>query len=252
MRQIITLVGTLCVLTTSVSTHAEDVVVYAAASLTTVMDELSTDYQRSHPNVKIKKSYAGSSTLAKQIENGAPATLFLSADSDWADYLSKRGLLVPTSRKNLLGNELVFITPKERPLTISFEPTFNLANSFSGRWCTGEVTSVPAGKYAKQALTFYKWWPAMESRLVGTEDVRTALAFVERGECALGVVYKTDALISPKVSISATFPAASHKPVIYPGALVKGAGSESQAFWQYLQGEQAKAMFVRSGFIVMP
>jgi molybdate transport system substrate-binding protein len=252
MRHLFKLMTAACLLATSAGAYAEDVVVYAAASLTSVIDELSSDYQKSHPAVKIKKSYAASSTLAKQIENGAPATLFLSADLDWANYLSKRGQLVSASRKNLLGNELVLITPKERPITISFEPSFNLAGSFSGRWCTGEPTSVPAGKYAKQALSYYKWWSAMEPRLVGTEDVRTALAFVERGECALGVVYKTDALISQKVSLVATFPAASHKPVVYPGALVKGAGSESQAFWQYLQGDEAKTVFGRYGFNTVP
>lgn len=251
MRMSIKLIATFCLLANSLSVHAEDIVLYAAASLSNVLDELTTTYQRTHTETVIKKSYAASSVLAKQIEHGAPATLFLSADLDWADYLDKRGKLLKNTRKNLLGNELVFITPKDRPITVRFEPSFNIASRFKGRWCTGEPTSVPAGKYAKQAMTYYQWWPTMESRLVGTDDVRTALSFVERGECALGVVYKTDAVISQKVSVAATFPPASHKAVVYPMALVKGAAKESQAFWQYLQSDEAQAVFVRYGFNVI-
>lgn len=231
--------------------QAEDVNLYAAASLTNVLTELSDAYQKQHPDAAIKKSFAGSSTLAKQIENGAPADIFISADKDWADYVQKRGLLNDQTRKTLLTNELVLIAPSDSKVSILLDPAFNLNTSFNGRLCTGDPASVPVGKYAKQALTHYHWWAKIEVRIVGTEDVRTALAFVERGECALGIVYKTDAQLSKKVKVVATFPAASHTPIEYPGALTKNAGTESKAFWLFLQSDQAKAVFTRYGFSVI-
>ncbi len=231
--------------------HAGDIKLYAAASLTDALTELSDAYQKQHPNAVIKKSFAGSSTLAKQIENGAPAHIFISADKDWADYVQKRGLLNNASRKSLLTNELVLIAPSASNVSVLLDPAFNLNTSFSGRLCTGDPASVPVGKYAKQALTHYNWWAKIEARIVGTEDVRTALAFVERGECNLGIVYKTDAQLSKKVKVVATFPAASHTPIEYPGALTKNAGAESKAFWVFLQSDQAKAVFTRYGFSVI-
>ncbi|HOY22846.1 MAG TPA: molybdate ABC transporter substrate-binding protein [Cellvibrio sp.] len=235
-------------LTMTSRAHAEAVNLYAAASLTDVLTELSDVYQKQHPNAVIKKSFAGSSTLAKQIENGAPADIFISADKDWADYLQKRGLLNNESRKDLLGNQLVLIAPSTRNVNVLMDPAFNLNTSFSGHLCTGDPAFVPVGKYAKQALIYYNWWENIESRIVSTEDVRTALAFVERGECSLGIVYKTDAQLSKKVKVVATFPAASHRPIEYPSALTKNAGAESKAFWVFLQGDQAKAVFMRYGF----
>jgi molybdate transport system substrate-binding protein len=231
-----------------VAVHAGEVKLYAAASLIDVLTELSNAYQKSHPDVVIKKSFAGSSTLAKQIENGALADLFISADMDWVDYVQKRGLLNVSSRKKLLGNELVLIAPIESNVSVLLDPAFNLNTSFSGRICTGDTASVPVGKYAKQSLTHYNWWNKIESRLVGTEDVRTALAFVERSECGLGIVYKTDAQMSKKVKVVATFPDASHSPIEYPGALTKDAGADAKAFWTFLQSSDAKAVFTRYGF----
>ncbi|MET0357234.1 MAG: molybdate ABC transporter substrate-binding protein [Cellvibrio sp.] len=233
------------------SVQAAEVKLYAAASLTDVLTELSATFQKTNPDIAIKKSFAGSATLAKQIENGAPADLFISADADWVDYVQKRGLLDDKSRKKLLVNELVLIAPLESKVSILLDPAFNLNTAFSGRICTGDPASVPVGKYAKQALTHYNWWNKIESRLVGTEDVRTALAFVERAECGLGIVFKTDALLSKKVKLVATFPAASHKPVEYPGALTKAANADAKAFWDFLQSEQAKAVFRRYGFSVV-
>ena len=230
------------------SAHAEDINLYAAASLTDALTELSDAYQKQHPGVAIKKSFAGSATLAKQIENGAPADIFISADKAWADYVQKRGLLNNQSRKSLLGNELVLIAPSTSNMSVLLDPAFNFNTSFNGRLCTGDPASVPVGKYAKQALTHYNWWAKIEARIVGTEDVRTALAFVERGECNLGIVYKTDAQLSKKVKVVATFPAASHTPIEYPGALTKNANAGSKAFWTFLQSDEAKAVFVRYGF----
>lgn len=230
---------------------AGEVKLYAAASLTDALTELSASYQKAHPDVVIKKSFAGSATLAKQIENGAPADIFISADNDWGDYLYKRGLLVPESRKKLLSNELVLIAPIASDVNVLLDPAFNLNTAFSGRLCTGDPASVPVGKYAKQSLTTYNWWDKISSRIVGTEDVRTALAFVERAECGLGIVYKTDAQLSKKVKVVATFPAASHAPIEYPGALTKNAGAESKAFWAFLQSDEAKAVFTRYGFSLL-
>lgn len=230
---------------------AGEVKLYAAASLTDALTELSAAYQKAHPDVAIKKSFAGSSTLAKQIENGAPADIFISADTDWGDYLYKRGLLVSESRKKLLSNELVLIAPIASEVSVLLDPAFNLNTAFSGRLCTGDPASVPVGKYAKQSLTTYNWWDKISPRIVGTEDVRTALAFVERAECGLGIVYKTDALLSKKVKIIATLPTASHTPIEYPGALTKNAGAESKAFWVFLQSDEAKAVFARYGFSLL-
>jgi len=230
--------------------YAGEVKVYAAASLTDALTELSTNFEKSHPGVTIKKSFAGSSTLAKQIENGAPADLFISADKDWADYLQKRNILDDSSRKKLLSNELVLIAPLASKVNITLDPAFNLNTAFSGRICTGDPSTVPVGKYAKQALTHYNWWSNIESRLVGTEDVRTALAFVERAECGLGIVYKTDAQMSKKVKVVATFPEASHVPIEYPGALTKDAGKDAKAFWTFLQSSDAKVVFTRYGFVI--
>lgn len=228
--------------------QAGEVKVYAAASLTDVLTELVKDYQQAHPETKIKSSFAGSSTLAKQIENGAPADLFISADKDWADYLQTRSLLDTKTRVELLTNQLVLIAPANRVPIISLNKNTNFAASFSGKLCTGEPAYVPVGKYAKQVLTYYGWWDSIQSRLVGTEDVRTALAFVERGECALGIVYKTDAQLSKKVSVVVSFPAESHLPIVYPGGLTKNAGPDAQAFWQFLQSKPAMEVFARYGF----
>lgn len=242
----------ICALVFTHFSQAKDIRVYAAASLTDVITELSARYEQEHPGVRIQPSFAGSSTLAKQIENGAPADVFISADRDWADYLHARNLLDTASRVDLLINELVLIAPAGRMLNIKLDKDTNLAGSFSGKLCTGEPAYVPVGKYAQQALSFYGWWPGLEPRLVGTEDVRTALAFVERGECALGIVYKTDALLSKKVRVVAAFPAESHLPIVYPGGLTKNANPQAKSFWQYLQSKPAAEIFLRHGFHRQP
>ena len=169
--------------------QAGEVHLYAASSLTDALTALSEQYEKSHPQVKIIKSFAGSAALAKQIENGAPADVFISADNDWADYLQERGFLVGASRKPIAGNELVLVAPLDTAIQVVFSPDYNLDHKIKGRLCTGDVTSVPVGRYAKQALVYYQWWNAMAPRIVGSADVRTALSFVERAECELGIVY---------------------------------------------------------------
>jgi molybdate transport system substrate-binding protein len=231
--------------------NAGEVRLYAAASLTDVLTELSATYQKLHPGVSIKKSFAGSSALAKQIENGAPADIFISADNDWEYYLFRRDMLINESRKKLLANELVLIAPVTSNVKIVLDPAFDLSAAFGGKLCTGDPSSVPVGKYAKQSLSYYGWWDKVSPRVVGTEDVRTALVFVERAECNLGIVYKTDAQLSKKVKIVATFPDTSHIPIEYPGALTKKATAEAKNFWLFLQSDEAKAAFNRYGFSLL-
>ena len=183
----------------------DKVTVYAAASLTNAINELDVIYEQKN-KVQIQTSYAGSSTLAKQIEAGAPADIFISADVQWMDYLQKKQLVSANDRVNLLGNRLVVIAPKARPIKLKIDKSFDFTRVVQGKWCTGDTKSVPVGKYAKQALTSIGWWDKVSTRLVETEDVRAALNFVARGECQLGIVYATDAAISKNVVIVGTFP----------------------------------------------
>lgn len=235
----------LCLLFGAVPAWAAEVTVYAAASLSHALKEIAQAYQTQSGDV-IKPSFAASSTLAKQIEAGAPAQIFASADLKWMDYLQARGLVKPAQRVSLLGNSLVLIAPAAEPRTVAMlkgQPP-----ALDGRLCMGETASVPAGIYGKEALTTLGWWEALRGKVVGTDDVRTALAFVERGECSLGVVYATDAKVSTRVRVAGVFPAGSHAPVVYPFALLPGASREAQAFFRYLQGPEARAVFTRHGF----
>lgn len=238
----------LCVMSISLAVQAEQkVTVFAAASLTNAIQEIAAEYEK-EKTVNVQTSFASSSTLAKQIEQGAPADIFMSADTKWMSYLQERSLIDPGSRTNLLGNHLVLIAPKGKTFKVEMDRKFNFGTAFNGRLCTGETESVPVGIYAKQALKNLGWWDAIKMRLVGTQDVRAALVFVERGECAAGIVYETDARVSTKVETVAIFPEASHEPVVYPLALVKGASPQATAFYQYMKGDKAKAIFTRYGF----
>lgn len=221
--------------------------VFAAASLTNALGEISSQYEK-EKSVKVVQSYAASSALAKQIENGAPADVFVSADSKWMDYLQDKQRIDPSTRNDLLGNKLVLIAPRSKAVQVEFAPAFDFAKAFEGRLCTGDVESVPIGIYAKQALTHLAWWNNVKSRIVGAQDVRAALAFVERGECALGIVYETDAKISDKVEIVGTFPADSHSPVIYSVALIAGAKNADKAYLEYLKTPLAAGVFRKYGF----
>lgn len=228
--------------------RAEDkVTVYAAASATDALNDIGARYQEAK-GVRIIYSFAASSTLAKQIEQGAPAEVFISADQRWMDYLAEKNLIVTDSRRNLLTNTLVLIAPKGRGFGVKMEKNFDLAGAFAGKWCTGGPDSAPVGRYAKQALTTLGWWEALAPRLVETQDVRSALAFVERGECAAGVVYETDAKAFAEVEIVGVFPAASHQPIVYPIALVTGAGKPARDFLAYLFTPAAAAVFKQYGF----
>lgn len=223
------------------------VVIFAAASLTNAIDEISNMYEK-ESKIQIQTSYASSSTLAKQIENGAPADVFISADTKWMNYLKEKNALTNSSTTNLLNNNLVLITPKGKAFKVEMNPSFNFYGAFNGKLCTGETESVPVGIYAKQALKSLNWWDKIKSRIVGTQDVRAALVLVERGECEVGIVYETDAKVSDKVEIVATFPKDSHEAIVYPLSLTNRAKSEASDFYYYLKSEHAKAVFIKYGF----
>ena len=225
----------------------EGVRVYAAASLTNSLNDIAAAWAK-EGHAQPKLVLAASSTLAKQIEAGAPADIFASADLKWMDYLDERHEVVTASRRNLLGNTLVLIAPKGKRFDVQMQPDVAIEQAFSTKLCMGEPASVPAGIYGKQALESLGWWSRLQTRVVGTDDVRTALAFVERGECALGIVYATDAKISERVEVLAPFPANSHDPIAYPFALLEGAAPEARAFLDYLETAPAQAVFEKYGF----
>ena len=228
----------------------EKVTVFAAASLTNALTDIGTQYEK-EKDTKIVHSFAASSTLAKQIENGAPADIFISADTKWMNYLQDKKLINTASRKEFLGNKLVLIAPKGRGFNVKFDKSFDFSKSFDGRLCTGDIDSVPAGIYAKDSLIYLNWWDGIKTRIVGTQDVRGALAFVERGECAAGIVYETDAKISNKVEIVATFPEESHKPIVYPMAFVLNAKNVNNDYFSYLQSSNALDIFKKYGFNIL-
>lgn len=233
------------------SAFAENkVIVFAAASLTNAMTEIASQYE-AEKSVKVTNSFAASSALAKQIENGAPADVFVSADLKWMNYLKGKNKVAPESITKLLGNRLVLIAPKGQGFKVQMDKSFEFGKAFEGRLCTGDLESVPVGIYAKQALTNLNWWNAVKTRIVGTQDVRAALTFVERGECTAGIVYETDAKVSNKVEIIAAFPEDSHEPVFYPAALVAGAHKEGKDFLDYLHTSKAGAVFEKYGFTVI-
>ena len=230
---------------------ADEITVFAAASLTNALSEAGQTFEQKEPHT-VRFSFASSSTLAKQIENGAPAHLFLSADLDWMDYLDQRKLIVDTSRINLLGNRLVMIAPVGSALKVDLKPGIDLAGLLSGGLlATGDPDHVPAGKYARAALEKLGMWKAIEGRIARADSVRAALALVERAECPLGIVYATDAAASPKVKVVGVFPEDSHPPIVYPAALVKGKDTPAaRSLLEFLKSPAAKPIFEKHGFTV--
>jgi molybdate transport system substrate-binding protein len=228
---------------------APTLVVFAAASLTDALTEISKRYQ-GEGHGAVLASFASSSDLARQIEQGAPADLFISADEQWADYLDQRGLLDRPSRITLLRNELVLIAGAEQPGGLTISQDCPLAAALGqGRLALGDPDHVPAGIYAKAALQSLGVWQQLEPRLARAASVRGALLFVERGECPFGIVYRSDALVSAKVRLVGIFPPGSHPPILYPAAAISDRKTpETLAFLQYLQSTEAAAIFRRFGF----
>jgi len=234
-----------------VAARAEPLTVFAAASLTDALSDILKQWQaEGHPAPKT--SFASSSTLARQIESGAPANLFASADEKWADYLDKKKLLAAGTRVDLLRNDLVLIAPAGHAASDAvIGPGFDFAGLLGadGRIATGDPAHVPAGIYGEQALKKLGLWDTLQKRLAPAEDVRSALLLVERGEAPAGIVYATDARVSGKVVIVGRFPADSHDPIVYPFAVVAGGDTpDARALLAYLKGPEAKAAFAKRGF----
>ena len=252
------LCGVLCGLLTGAASAA-DLTVFAASSLKEALDAQVSAFSTNSGH-RVRVSYAGSNALAKQIENGAPAHIFLSADELWMDYLAQKKLIVADSRRDVVGNALVIVAPVASTArltlaqgaagvaaaTLATELTAALG---SGRLALANPDAVPAGKYARVALTRLGLWSAVENKLARAENVRAALAFVARGEAPLGIVYRTDALAEPRVKIVAIFPESTHPKIVYPAAIVAGQDSvAARAFLDHLTGEKAMPVWVRFGF----
>jgi molybdate transport system substrate-binding protein len=231
------------------SAQEKTLTVFAAASMKNALDDIDAAYTRK-TGVKLTVSYAASSALMKQIEQGAPADVFASADLDWMDYGSQKKVINDATRVNLLGNKIVLIAPKDSKLAdVTIGPGFDLAKlAGDGRVTTGDVKAVPVGKYAKAALEKLGAWAAAEPKMAMAENVRAALALVARGEAALGIVYETDAKVEPGVKIIGYFPADSHPPIVYPVAATKDAKPETNDYLAFLRSQTAKAIFEKYGF----
>jgi len=230
-----------------------DLVVFAAASLKNALDEIATTWAKDTGKPMPKISYAASSALAKQIEQAAPADLFISADLDWMDYLANKNLIKPDTRFNLLGNKIVLIAPKDSKLTTVAIKGPDLARALAGgRLSMANVDAVPAGKYGKAALEKLGAWDGVKDKIAQSDNVRAALLLVSRDEAPLGIVYQTDAASDPSVKIVGTFPENTHPPIIYPIALTKdSANPDAAAFLSYIKSPAARPAFEKQGFTIL-
>lgn len=234
--------------------HADETLVFAAASLKPALDKIIASPEAAAVGA-VKASYAASSQLAKQIEAGAPAALFISADEDWMNYVAERKLAIADTRADLLGNALVLVAPKDSTLQLAIAPGFDLVGALGkdGHLALGEPNSVPAGKYAKAALTKLGVWDAVSARVVSAENVRAALNFVARGEAPLGVVYRSDAISEPAVRVIATFPEDTHAPILYPAAILTGHDTvAARKLLELLRAAPAQSVFRTAGFDAPP
>ena len=224
------------------------ITVFAAASLTNVLQDLGDAFTKDS-SIAVRFSFAASSALARQIENGSRADIFFSADVEWMDYLQARNLIQPSTRHDTAGNQLVLIAPVGSKVNLKIGPNFALAAALGkNRLATGDPDSVPVGRYAHEALAHFGVWDQVEARLVRADSVRSALAFVARGEAALGIVYATDARIDKNVRVVDMFPAASHMPIVYPAALATGAKADAAKFLAYIRGPAGDLAFRHYGF----
>jgi molybdate transport system substrate-binding protein len=226
----------------------QPITVFAAASLTDALNEVNAAYTKAK-GAEVRASFAASSALARQIEAGARADVFFSADVEWIEYLQQRQLLEPATRKNVLGNRLVLIAPLDSKAALNIRANFPLAATIGkSRLATGDPDSVPVGRYAKSALMYLGVWDSVQDRVVRAENVRVALAYVARGEAAFGIVYETDALIEKKVRVVDAFPANTHAPIVYPLALLKTASPAARDYAAFVAGKESAAIFSKYGF----
>lgn len=230
-------------------TSERPLLVFAAASLTDALGEVDREFS-ARSGQPVRESFDASSTLAKQIEAGAAADVFVSADPAWMDYVEARGLLRRGTRRDLLGNALVLIAPAGSTVRLQIGPGFPLAAALGGgRLAVADPDSVPAGKYAHTALAALGVWDTVADRLARAESVRTALAYVARAETPLGIVYRTDAAAEPRVRVVDVFPPGTHPPITYPVALTAAAQPAAVRFEQFLSGDEARRIFKRYGFV---
>ncbi|XSC44564.1 molybdate ABC transporter substrate-binding protein [Bradyrhizobium sp. RDT10] len=239
----------LAAISTPAAAQDKTLIVFAAASMKSALDEIHAAYAVK-TGIKITVSYAASSALAKQIEQGAPADVFISADTDWMDYATSKKTINESSRVNLLGNSIVLIAPKDSRIdNVIIGPGFDLAKlAGDGRIATGDVKSVPVGKYGKATLEKLGSWQAAESKFAMAESVRAALTLVARGEAVLGIVYSTDAKVEPGVKVVGTFPADSHPAIVYPVAATTTAKPEASDYLAFLRSTVAKTILEKHGF----
>lgn len=230
--------------------HAAPVTVFAAASLKNALDEVGAEYARAGGQARF--SYAASSAIARQIEQGAPADVYVSADSDWMDYLAQRRLIVASSRRDLLTNRLALIAPADSKLALKIGRGMPIAAALGAGRLAVAGPEVPAGKYAKAALTALGVWPSVSGKLAQAENVRLALQYVARGESPLGIVYDTDAVVERRVRIVGLFPAGTHPPIVYPAAIVASSRNPDAAkFMAFMRSPRAAAVFKKYGFVVL-
>lgn len=250
-RQLAGLIGLLALLVPAPAATAQPktVTVFAAASLASALGDVHASFT-AKTGIKVVASFAASSALIRQIEAGAPADVFASADAAWTEHGFERRLLRPETRVNLLGNRLVLIAPKDSPLReVAIGPGFDLAAlAGDGRIATGDVRAVPVGRYAKAALQALGAWAKAEPKLALADHVRAALVLVARGEATLGIVYATDARAEPGVKVIGTFPAGSHPPIVYPFAATRGSKESAADYLRHLRSRDAKTAFERHGF----
>ena len=236
----------------AVATQDTKPVIFAAASLKTALDRINAAWTK-ETGKSAAISYAASSALARQIEQDAPADMFIPADLDWMDYVATQNLIKAETRSNLLGNRLVIIAPRDTGGLIDIKPGFDLAKALGGgRLAMADVRSVPAGRYGKAALEKLGAWAGVADRIAQAENVRAALVLVSRGEAPLGIVYKSDAVSDPSVTIVATFPEDTHPPILYPVALTaRTTHGDAVAFLAYLKSSTARTLFEAQGFTVV-
>lgn len=231
------------------SAAAQPLTVFAAASLKNALDEAAGAWN----GPRVRASYAASSALARQLERGAPADLFFSADTLWMDWAEARRLVRAETRRDLLGNSLVLIAPAGTGTTVALRPGMDLAGALGdGRLAIADADAVPAGRYGKAALQSLGLWDQVRDRLARAENVRAALAFVARGEAPLGIVYVSDAVADPAVEVAAAVPASLHPPIVYPVAVTAASRRpEAASFIDFLASAKARPIFQRHGFTVL-
>ena len=246
--------ATIVIAAAPLAAQAQDksITVFAAASMKNALDDVDAAFTK-QSGIKVVASYDASSALMKQIEGGAPADVFVSADLKWMDYGARKKLIQDDTRINLLGNTLVLIAPKVSKIEhVTIAPGFDLAKlAGDGRIATGDVTAVPVGIYAKAALEKLGVWSSVEPKMAMTANVRAALVLVARGEAPLGIVYSTDAKVEPGVKVVGVFPDSSHDPIIYPAAATATAKPDVTPYLAFLRSQTAKTIFEAYGFAVL-